>query len=62
MDLTVCYYPVTCAFKCGLSGSNPVAVTQTLDMVPVSSEEFYDIQVIIECRFTLKRVGNMIIT
>ena len=43
-------------------GSNPVAVTQTSDIAPVSSKEFLDIQATIECKFTLKRVHNMIIT
>ena len=42
-------------------GSNPVSVTQTLDIVPVSSKEFLDIQVNLECRFTLRRVSDMII-
>ena len=31
-------------------------------MAPVSSKTFLDIQAIIECRFTLKRVRDMIIT
>ena len=31
-------------------------------IVPVSNNEFLDIQVPIECRFTLKRVCNMIRT
>ena len=40
--------------------SSPVAVTETSDFVPVSSNEFLDIQVTIECGFTLKRVRDMI--
>ena len=43
-------------------GSNPIAVTQTLDMAPVLREEFLDIQAFIECRFTLKLVRDTIIT
>ena len=42
--------------------SNPVAVTYTLDIAPVSSKELLDIQATIECRFTLKRVLGIIIT
>ena len=42
--------------------SNPVGFTQALDMVPVSSKEFLDIQATIECRFILKHVCGMIIT
>ena len=34
-------------------GSIPVAVTQSLNIAPVSSKEFLDIQAITECRFTL---------
>ena len=41
-------------------GSNPVAVTQTSDIAPVSGKEFLDIQATKECRFTLKRVCDMI--
>ena len=41
-------------------GSSPVAVTSTSDIVPVSSKEFLNIQAIIECGVTLKRVRNMI--
>ena len=43
-------------------GSNPVAVTQTSDIAPVSSKVFLDIQATIECKFTLTRVHDMIIT
>ena len=43
-------------------GSSPVAVTETPDLVPVSSKEFLDIQATIQCDFTLKRVRDMIIT
>ena len=44
------------------TGFEPVAVTYTSDIAPVSSKEFLDIQAIIESRFTLKRVRDMIIT
>ena len=40
--------------------SNPVAVTYTSDIAPVSSKEFLDIQVTIECGFTSKQVRSMI--
>ena len=40
-------------------GSNPVAVTQTPDIAPVSSKEFLDIQANKECEFTLKCVCDM---
>ena len=43
-------------------GSNPVDVTLTSDVVPVSSKEFLNIQATIERRFTLKRVYDMIVT
>ena len=43
-------------------GSSPVAVTSTSDSARVSSKEFLDIQAIIECGFTLKRVRDMIRT
>ena len=35
---------------------------ETSDIVPVSSNEFLDIQATIECGFTLKRVRDMIRT
>ena len=41
-----------------VKGSNPVAV----NIVPVSSKEFLDIQATVKCRFTLKSVRDMIIT
>ena len=41
-------------------GSSPVAVTSTSDIAPVSSNEFMNIQAIIECGVTLKRVRDMI--
>ena len=41
---------------------SPVAVTSTSDIVPVTSKAFLDIQVNIECGFTLKCVRDMIIT
>ena len=43
-------------------GSSLVAVTLTLDMAPVLSTKFFDIQATIECGFTLKRVREMIRT
>ena len=42
-------------------GSNPVAVTSTSDITPVSSKEFLEIEAPIDCRFTLKHVLDMII-
>ena len=48
---------IECSFKnYVIVDSNPVAVTL------VSSKEFPDIQVSTECRFTLKRARDMIIT
>ena len=41
-------------------GLSPVGVTETSDIVPVSSKEFLDIQATIECTFTLKQVRDMI--
>ena len=43
-------------------GSIPVDVTETSDVVSVSSKEFLNIQATIERRFTLKRVRDIIIT
>ena len=43
-----------------LLGSNPVLVTKTSDIAPVSSKEFLDIQATTECRFILKRICDMI--
>ena len=40
-------------------GSSPVAVTSPSDFAPASSKEFLDIQAIIECGFTLKRIRDM---
>ena len=42
-------------------GSNPIALTLTSDIAPVSSKGFLDIQATIECRFTVKCVRHMII-
>ena len=39
-----------------------VSISETSDIVPVSSKEFLDTQATIECRFTLKRICEMIIT
>ena len=45
-------------------GSSSVAVTETSDIASVSSKdkEFLDIQAITECKFTMKRARDMIIT
>ena len=45
-------------------GSSPVAVTETSDITSVLSKgkEFLDIQAIMECKFIMKRVRDMIIT
>ena len=43
-------------------GSSPVQVTKTSDFASVLNKEFLDIQVTIECGFTLKRVRDMITT
>ena len=43
-------------------GSNPVAVSETSDIAPVSSNEVLNIQATIEWRFTLKHIRDMIIT
>ena len=43
-------------------GSNLAAVTSILDTASVSSKEFLGIQAARECRFTLKRVRDMIRT
>ena len=40
-------------------GSSPVTVTSPSDFAPASTKEFLDIQAIIECGFTLKRVRGM---
>ena len=45
-----------------VAGSNPITVTYTLDVAPVLSRDFLNIQATIECRFTLKHVSDMIIT
>ena len=39
-----------------------VAVTYTSDIAPALRKEFLDIQATLECRFTLKRVFDMIRT
>ena len=41
-------------------GSSQVAVTYTSDPIPAFKKDFADIQATIECRFTLKRIGDMI--
>ena len=43
-------------------GSNPIAVAQTSDIVPISSKEFLDIHATTECRLTLTRVCDSIRT
>ena len=40
-------------------GWSPVAVTSPSDFTSASSKEFLDIQVTVECGFTLKRVRDM---
>ena len=40
-------------------GSSPVAATSPSDFAPPSGKELLDIQVDIECRFTLKGVRDM---
>ena len=39
-------------------GLNPVAVTETSDIVPILSRECLDIQATIECRFILKYIRD----
>ena len=53
--LTVCYWHATC-FRLNLHSID------FSDIPPVLSKEFLDIQATIQCRFTLKRVDDMIIT
>ena len=43
-------------------GSNPIAFTETSDIVSVLSKELLGIQATTECRFTLEGVHDMIIT
>ena len=43
-------------------GSNSVVATSTLDIAPVQNKGFLDIQATIECRLTLQRARDMIIT
>ena len=43
-------------------GDLPLLLSSYASVAPVSSKELLEIQVIIECRFTLKRVRAMIIT
>ena len=43
-------------------GSNPVVVTETSDIAAVLNKEFLDIHATAECRFTLKRIWDMIRT
>ena len=45
-----------------MGGSNPVGVTSNSDNAPVSSKGFLEIQATKECRFTLNRLRDMIIT
>ena len=42
--------------------SSPVAATETSDIAAILSKEFIDIQATVECRFTLKRISDMIST
>ena len=41
-------------------GSSPATVTETSDSVLASSKEYLEIQATIECRFTLKRIRDLI--
>ena len=41
-------------------GSNPVTVSKTSDIAPISSKELFDIEATIEYRLNLKRVRDMI--
>ena len=51
---------VDCSFKNQVVlGSIPVEVTSASDFAPPSSKEFLEIQGIMECGFTLKRVPDM---
>ena len=51
-------------FELCLNGyiSTKLLFMETSDIERVSSKEFLDIQATIKCRFTLKRVHDMIIT
>ena len=42
-----------------VQGSSPNEVTSPEEFAPVSRKEFLDIQATIECRLTLKCVGDM---
>ena len=46
-------------FKQSDAPYSPVAVTSPLDFAPASGKEFLDIQAIIGCGFTLKRIRDM---
>ena len=41
-------------------GSNPVTVSKTSDIAPISSKELFDTEATIEYRLNLKRVRDMI--
>ena len=52
---------VECFFtKYVVVGSNPLAVTLTSDITPVLNKEFLDIKANTWCRFTPKRVCDMV--
>ena len=55
---------IECTFiNCGFEWLRVrVPLQSTLDIAPVSSKEMLDIQATTECRFTLKRVCDMIKT
>ena len=54
---------VQCLFKNEVVvGWSPVAVTKTSDIALFSRKEFLDIQAKTECRFTVKRVRDIIKT
>ena len=49
-------------YEIGGCGFESVEVTETSDIVSVLSKEFLELQAVIECGFTLKRVRDMIKT
>ena len=48
-------------YELGCCGLESRRCQLTSDIAPILSKEFIDVQAAIECRFTLKRVGDMII-
>ena len=53
------FFPI---FEKGQGRPPPLPLSSYAPFAPVSSKELLEIQAIIECRFTLKRVRAMIIT